>query len=159
MNARIQTAPVLLGELLANIWDQELERNALGAAMLGWPMPDWLEPQHFFPTQHQRIFEAIRSVGGHVMKVNVWLRESASKYGPPVASAAELSKMCDEWCFAQRMGWEIDWDALRELANLRGLVTTMQRTTVEIRNGVISHSEARKRLSAHFQETGAGNRR
>lgn len=150
MNARIQTAPVLLGELLANIWDQELERNALGAAMLGWPMPAWLEPQHFFPTQHQRIYEAVQSVGGNIAHVNAWLRESSLKYGPPVATPVELAKMCLEWEHARDMGWEIDWEALREFARLRALLTEMRRLEIEIRAGNVSHREARKRLSGHF---------
>lgn len=154
MNARIQAPAVLsLGESLSNMWDAELERNILGAAMLGEPMPAWLEPRHFFPTQHQRIYEAVQSVGGNVARVNAWLRDSAKATGPLLVRSDELAAMVIEWRHARDFGWALDFEQLRELANRRALVEVMRRVEIELRAEVIGHREARARLSEHFKES------
>ena len=147
MNARI--APFALGQVPP--WDAELERNTLGLAMLGRPMPPWLAPEHFFPTQHQRVYEAVQSVGGHVAKVNTWLRESASKWKPPIAWAHELAEMCLEAEHAERMGWAFEFERLRELARQRALLDTLARVAIRLRGGDLSHKEARRLLSEHFE--------
>ncbi len=150
MNARIPLDPFALGQ--PSIWDQETERNALGLAMLGHPMPRWLTPEMFYPSQHIRIYEAVLSVGGHVAKVNTWLRESADKYTPPIAWAHELAAMCLEAEHSERMGWIVDFERLRELARQRALLETLQRVAIRLRGGDLSHKEARKVLADHFQE-------
>ena len=155
MNARISTpAADSLGLVLAGMWDLELERNILGAAMLAEPMPAWLEPRHFFPTQHQKIYEAVQSVGGNVAHVNAWLRESAPEFGPLLVKSDELAAMCIEWRHARDFGWALDFAQLRELANQRALVETMRRVEIELRAEAIGHREARARLSDHFKECG-----
>ena len=150
MNARIETAS--LGRSLADIWDQELERNALGEAMLGAKMPAWLKPEHFFPTQHRRIYEAVQAVGGNPAKVNAWLRDSAPKYAPQIASAAELAAMCEEAHFAWRMGWEIDFARLRELASQRRLIEAMRRVEIQLRSETLETDGARAMLLAACDE-------
>lgn len=144
--------PASLGVALSETWDPELERNILGAAMLSWPMPAWLEPRDFFPTQHQRIYEAVLSVGGNVAHVNAWLRDSSSKFGPPVAKSTELAEMCVEAQWALDMGWALDFEALRELRNRRELIESMQRVAIKLRAGELSHEEARGELREHFKE-------
>jgi replicative DNA helicase len=154
VNARISTPQAdSLGLVLAGMWDPELERNILGAAMLAEPMPAWLEPRHFFPGQHQRIYEAVQSVGGNIAHVNAWLRESAPEFGPLLVKSDELATMCLEWKHARDYGWALDFAQLRELANRRALVETMRRVEIELRAEAIGHREARARLSDHFKET------
>lgn len=148
MNARIE-APASIA-LDVPHWAPEVERNILGAAMLGEPMPTWLASHHFFPTQHQRIYEAVQSVGGNVARVNAWLRDSSSKWGAPVATSSELAAMCLEARHALSMGWALEFDELRELWRQRELVTCMQRVAIRVRAGELSHREARAALSDHF---------
>ena len=143
-----------LGQSLAGLWDPECERAILGAAMLAEPMPAWLAPSHFFPTQHQRIYEAVQSVGGNVARVNAWLRESSSKFGPQVAKSHELAEMCLEAEHALRMGWALDFERLRELAKRRAfvglakqLVTRLSATGYED----MSHAECLEALRDHFR--------
>lgn len=155
MNARISAPAVTsLGDTLSHLWDPEAERNILGAAMLGEPMPAWLEPRHFFPTQHQRIYEAVQSVGGNVAHVNAWLRESAPEFGPLLVKSDELAAMCIEWRHARDYGWALEFDRLRELANCRALVEVMRRVEIELRAEAIGHREARAKLSDHFKDAG-----
>ena len=143
--------PASLGAELAATWSPEVERNILGSAMLGYSMPKWLEPRHFFPTQHQRIYEAVLSVGGNVARVNAWLRESSSRFGLLVKST-ELAEMCLEAEFSLKMGWALEFDELRELWRKRELLAAMQRVSVKVRAGALSHQEARRELSDHFME-------
>lgn len=152
MNARVEApeSAFALGQVPP--WDTELERNILGLAMLGRPMPTWLEPEMFYPSQHQRVYEAVQSVGGHVAKVNAWLRDSATKFAPPIAWAHELAAMCLEAEQADQMGWACDFEQLRELANQRALLETMARVAIRLRHGDLSHREARRVLSDHFGE-------
>lgn len=156
MNARIQTpaAVTSLGDTLSHLWDPEVERNILGAAMLGEPMPAWLEPRHFFPTQHQRIYQAVLDVGGHVGKVHEWLREQSPPFGPLLVRSDDLAAMVIEWRHARDFGWALDFEQLRELANRRALVEVMRRVEIELRAEAIGHREARVRLSDHFKEAG-----
>lgn len=151
MNARLP-APAVIRESVVPPWDQENERHILGLAMLAYPMPAWIEPQHFFPTQHQRIYEAVLDVGGCLPKVNVWLRESASKWKAPIAGPAELAAMCLEADHAQRMGWAADFERLRELWRQRGLLDTMARVAIRLRHEALTHEEARAELRRHFLE-------
>ena len=152
MNARLPApvAPFALGQVPP--WCQESERTILGSALLGDPMPKWLQPHHFFPTQHQRIYEAVQTVGGNVAHVNAWLRESAPEYGPLLVKATELAEMCLEWDFARRMGWALEFDLVRELWKQRGLLEQMARVAIQLRAGAIEHEGARLVLREHFKE-------
>lgn len=152
MNARIQLGAPSLGLALSELWDPEAERNILGAAMLDYAMPAWLEPQNFFPSQHQAIYDAVRAVGGNVAHVNAWLRESGSVWGPGIVTPAELAKMCDEAVFALDNGWALEFEAVRELARRRSLVECMRRVEIELRADAMTHREARARLSDCFLE-------
>ena len=136
-------------------WDNELERHILGAAMLDYPMPRWLTPELFYPSQHQRIYEAVQSVGGNVAHVNAWLRESASKFAPPIAWGHELAEMCLEARWALDQGWQLDFDRLRELAKRRAFVELAARLVIRLRaNGVedMSHAEAIQAVREHLKE-------
>jgi len=152
---RLATPEPSLGESLLGLFDQELERNILGAAMLAEPMPRWLEPRHFFSTAHQRIYETVLEVGGNVAQVNAWLRESAPKYGPILVKAPELAEMCLEAEHARRCGWALDFDRLRELAKRRAFVELAARLTIRLRaEGAedMSHAEAIQAMREHLKE-------
>jgi len=156
MNAPVLRLPEpTLGLTLSGMWDDELERNILGAAMLGEPMPPWLAPTHFFAGQHGCIYEAVQSVGGNVAHVNAWLRESSPKFGPPVARSHELAAMCLEAEHARRMGWSFDFERLRELAKRRALVELFGRLVVQLRAGDdyhgLSHDEAIQAVRVHLK--------
>ncbi len=155
MNAvlRVVAPEPSLGLALSGMWDSELERNILGAAMIGEPMPSTLEPRHFFPSQHQRIYEAVQSVGGNVAKVNVWLRESSSKFGPPVAKAVELAEMCIEARWALDQGWALDFPKLLELHKRRALLECMTRQALLLRAGEAEHSDVYQALREHFRSS------
>jgi hypothetical protein len=140
-----------LGLTLSAMWEPELERNALGAAMLGEPMPPWLESRHFFPSQHQAIYEAVKSVGGHVARVNTWLRESAPAYGPIAAGPVELAAMCEEYACARSLGWAFEWAEIRELWRRRALVEACTRVVLKLRDGRLDHGQARGELAEHFK--------
>lgn len=150
---RLATPEPSLGQSLAGLWDPECERAILGAAMLAEPMPAWLAPSHFFPTQHQRIYEAVQSVGGNVARVNAWLRESSPKFGPQVAKSHELAEMCLEAEHALRMGWALDFERLRELAKRRALLELLTRQTILLRGGEWSHAECYAGLKDYFRSS------
>jgi hypothetical protein len=147
----VVAAEPTLGESLSGLWCDETERSVLGAAMLGEPMPAWLESRHFFPTQHRVIFEAVQSVGGNVARVNAWLRESSPKFGPPVAKSHELAEMCLEAEHARRMGWALDFDKLRELWRVRELMACMTRQAILLRHGQATHADCYQALREHFK--------
>ncbi len=116
MNAPLRVShpfPFELGQVPP--WSPESERAILGAAMLGEPMPPWLEPRHFFAAQHARVFEAIQDVGGNPARVNAWLRDQAPPTGPLVITAVELAAMVDEGYLALRNGWPLEFELVREL--------------------------------------------
>lgn len=153
MNARIETRRRPLSLAVSAQYDAELERNALGAAMLGESYPRWLKPGHFFATQHGIIFEAVQTVGAGPHRVNEWLRARSGQWSAQVATSVELAEMCLEADHARRMGWAIDWDRLRELAKRRELLAAMRRVEVGFEHDGMSVREARAELSRVFQET------
>lgn len=160
MNARViplRPAPALLphepglGEALSGMWEDHTERIVLGAAMLGEPMPAWLEPRHFFPTQHQRIYGAVQDVGGHVARVNEWLRASSKPTHPQIASSSTLAAMCFEADWVLRQGWEVDCEGVRELWRRRELLQVCSRLVITLRSGQVDHGGAYQALKAHFK--------
>lgn len=167
MNARIP-APFALGQ--PGLWDSELERNALGLAMLARPMPPWIAPEHFQPAIHQMLFRAILALGKRTTddmlpRVASLLRNKGklfakSRHGwrsdrhsfPYLLGAVDLAEMCLEAEHSERMGWQVDFERLRELARQRALLETLQRVAIRLRHGDLSHKEARKVLADHFGE-------
>ncbi len=168
MNARLPLDPFALGQ--PALWDPELERNALGLAMLARPMPPWLALEHFQPAVHQTLFRAVLALGKRTSadmlpRVAKLLRSKGklfdrARHGwrsdrhsfPQLLSAVDLAEMCLEAEHAERMGWLVDFERLRELARQRALFETMQRLAIRLRCGDVSHAEARRALSEHFQE-------
>jgi hypothetical protein len=128
-------------------WSPETERNALGLAMLAYPVPTWLQADHFFSVEHQFIFRAAREAGSlpgaaALLRSQGDLRVLCNN---GIASA-DLAEMCLEADHARRMGWPLPWDELRELADQRRLLDAMQRVTIELRGGQCSHAEALVKL-------------
>jgi len=160
MNARVP-APSL-GLALSDLSDPELERNTLGAAMLGEPMPAWLAPAHFFNAPHARIYATVQAVGGSLPLVAARLREDGFLYTkahgrdrhsrPGMLSSVDLAQMCVEAKFARDYGWASDVELLRELAAQRKLVECMARVAIQLRGGAIRVGEARQALLAACDE-------
>lgn len=158
--ARIQ-APSL-GLALAELHDPELERNTLGAAMLGEPMPAWLELRHFFSALHGRIYATVLAVGGELPLVAARLRDEGWLYTathgpdrhskPGMLSSVDLAQMCIEAKFARDYGWANDVEQLRELWRQRQLVELMTREAIRLRAGVATHAEVIRVLVAHGEE-------
>jgi hypothetical protein len=144
-----------LGLALASLWEEHTERLVLGAAMLGEPMPRWLRPEHFFASQHQRIYEAVQDVGGNVAHVNAWLRESSPPTGPLVVKSTELAAMLLDYDFERRMGWVVlseKLETIRELWRRRQLLEQCARLVIQLRGGQLDHDGAYRVLKAHFKE-------
>jgi hypothetical protein len=142
-----------LGMALSAMWENHTERVILGAAMLGERVPDWLEPRHFFPTQHQRIFEAVREVGGNVAHVFRWMSLASPKYKPLLVKSTELAAMCYEGDWHVRQGWALvdECEGVRELWKRRQLVEACHRAVVELRGGG-SHAAAYEAMKLHFKD-------
>jgi len=152
MNARIE-APAML--IAPN--DLELEENALGIALLGYPLPDWLEREDFWAGQHQHIFDAVRELGdrANLPSVASLLREQGylAQYDTTPSFAVgralhscDLVRIMDGADFAMRMGWGVEFERLRELRLRRGLLDAMRRVEIQLRRDVIDAFEAGRLL-------------
>lgn len=158
MNAPLD--PFALGQVPP--WDPEAERTILGAAMLGEPMPPWLAPSHFFPSQHQRIFETIQSVGGSLPLVAARLREDGrlfrSELGldrhskPFMLDSVDLSEMAWEAQWHLSMGWALQFDLLLEMVKRRELMRVLGRCATLLRAGEATHGDCFGMLKEHFKE-------
>lgn len=148
MNARIKAPRVVERAPVIPPWDAELERNCLGLALLGGKVPAWLAPEHFFALEHRRIYEAVQAVGGHVAKVNAYLREMNAA---TIVQPTYLAECCLEADHALGMGWAIEWERLRELANQRALLDAMARVEVRMRANSLTCEEARVELREVFR--------
>lgn len=148
MSARLSAPRVIERQPVVGPWDPELERNCLGLAMLGGKVPAWLAPEHFYALEHQRIYEAVQAVGGHVAKVNAYLREMHKAL---ISEPKYLAECCLEADHALSMGWAIEWERLRELANQRALLDAMRRVEVRVRAGDATCEEARTELRETFR--------
>lgn len=123
--------------------DLELERNALGLALIGDArIPGWLEPKHFFAIQHQQIFAAARAAGA---------LDLAAERLRGVATGAELSALVDEAVHAVAMGWALDWRRLVELTHQRALLLAMERIAIRVRAGELDHAGAVGELREHVR--------
>ncbi len=143
MNARIKVPVVAFIPS-----DFELERDAIGLALLGYPLPDDLQRDDFFASQHRIVFDAIRELGNaaNLATVYAYLRDvKAQPYhqpryerdatglrrsGAPAMSSVELFEMMDAADHAVTMGWAVDFPRLTELRRRRELLAAMRRATV-----------------------------
>lgn len=128
-------------------WSPELERQALGLLMLAYPFPDWLREKHFFAFEHKFLFRAARELR-NVAQVAKRLRENygavqVHSYG---LRATDLAEMCLEAEHAQRLGWPLPWDELRELSETRRLLVKLFKAEVMLRSGEWTAGEARASL-------------
>ena len=150
MNARIPTAPV------DPSWcprDLELEELALGTALLGYPLPEWLQETDFWATQHRRVFGAIEVLGkdANLATVNAYCRDVlTAPTGPLVVTSQELFAWFSAAEFHLRMGWPLDYDRLRELAKQRRLVECMRRALIKLRHEVVETCDVMKELEELF---------
>ena len=132
--------------------DIALEREALGVALLGYPLPHWLNRGDFYCGAHPFIFEAVEALGAgaNLATVNAYLRDVQSgPWDKPVASALELYAMFDEADHAMRMGWAVDFPRLRELALQRRLLEAVRRVEIGFEEGGLNWGEACEMLEAH----------
>ncbi len=149
-------------DVIQSPWDAELERNALGLLMLGQPAPAWLRPEHFFPAHHQLVARHALQLGAsHLVAAalrkegRLWSKETHGAIdrhsAPYLLSSVDLAEMVEEAVHAERMGWRVEWEQLRELANRRALCELMARLCIRLRAGDVGHEEARCELREHFK--------
>ena len=146
MNARVST-PRTVPPLQPS--DFELEGDAIGIALLGYPLPDWLEPGDFLSGKLRAAFEAYLALGGaaNLPTIYAYLRDVASgPYSPPAMSAADLYTLMDEADHAMTMGWAVDFGRLRELRRQRELLEVIAKIQIGFRLGGLDWSEAKGML-------------
>lgn len=160
MNARISVPPAAVPR---QPWDEELECAALGLALLGYPVPEWLDASDFFAETHRYVFRAVRELGdaASLPTVAALLRDqgrlahrrATPHYADDALHSAHLALWCSEAQFAMDMGWAVDFAKLRELRNQRRLLEAMRRVEIAFEHEAMSHREARKALSEHFERS------
>ena len=154
MNARISTPAIPLPS--EDPRDLELEENALGLALLGYPLPNWLEPRDFWADQHRNIFAAIQELGDKAALPSVAsLLRSQGKLAQYDATplevtgwlhSAHLVAMMEGADHAMRMGWAVDFGRLRELSDRRRLLDAMRRVAIGFKHDSMDCAEARELL-------------
>lgn len=135
MNARIRAPRVTPPWQPA---DYELEAEAIGVALLGWPLPEWLESRDFFSGQLRAVFQAVQALGStaNLPTVYAYLRDVRSgPYEPPAMSSAELFAIMDETDHALSMGWAVEFERLRELSDQRALLEAMAKAQALLEHG------------------------
>jgi replicative DNA helicase len=135
--------------------DLEIEENTIGVALLGYPLPDWLEERHFWASQHRFIFHHIQELGdkANLPSVAALIRDRGKverPYSPNPVTSVELVKMMDGAEFALRMGWAVEFERLQELAERRELQAAAERALIVLGQGG-SAAEAREMLKAAFE--------
>lgn len=113
--------------------DYELEGEAIGVALLGYPLPDWLESSDFHGGPLRAAFEAVQALGSGAClpSVYAYLRDVASgPHSPPVLSSVELYELMDSADHAMRMGWCVDFARLRELRDQRRILEACARVQI-----------------------------
>jgi replicative DNA helicase len=153
MNARIEHR---LSRPLLPPHDLELEENALGVALLGYPLPDWLEERHFWASQHRFILRHIRELGdkANLPTVAALIRDRGKvdrPHSPNPVTSAELVRMMTEARWAMDMGWAVDWERLRELADRRALQQAAERALIVLDHGGTAEA-ARSELNGAMGE-------
>jgi hypothetical protein len=152
VNARIQAPSV------KPPWqpcDYELEAEAIGVALLGYPLPDWLEPRDFHSGQLRAVFRAVSALGERAClpAVNAYLRDVASgPFEPAAMSAVELATIMQETDWSLRQGWAVDFERLRELADQRALLAAMAKVELMFEHEGGGVREAREMLKGAMGE-------
>jgi len=146
--------------VLLNV-DTELERNVLGAALLSEPLPAFLAPEHFFYAHHQLVFRAVlalrkRRTDDMLARVGRLLHGKGKLWRPGPGqdrhsrpgqlTSFDLVEMTQEYVFAMRQGWAVDFERLRELAELRRLADVCERMAMRLRGGAVAIGEAKAEL-------------
>jgi hypothetical protein len=123
-------------------FNDELERQVLGQAMLLRPLPSWLAPEHFVAGWNATVLRTIRELEPDCSLPRVAARIRAERrnltlelLGGKKSTSEDLMHMAQEAAFAERMGWNVDVEELRELADRRALLATLERVTVTVRRG------------------------
>lgn len=144
MNARLPIPP----EPEYDASDFELEADAIGIALLGYPIPDWLEEGDFASPLMRQVFRAARELGdaASLPTIAALLRDQGKLYrrdlhgqdrhsNSGVLSSVDLFLMMDEAEHAMRMGWACEFGRLRELAQQRKLLAAMKRVAIVLKHG------------------------
>ncbi len=144
--------------------DYELEQNALGVALFGYPLPPHLERADFFGGPHRLVFDAVQALGAgaNLATVYAYLRDVLAapvqqpRYGldvtglrkttGPVVTSVELVRWMDAADHAMRSGWAVDFDRLRELRRQRKLLEVIAKIQIGFRLGGLDWSEAKGML-------------
>jgi hypothetical protein len=148
VNARIKTprTPVVFAPN-----DFELERDALGLVLLGYPLPPDLQRDDFYGALHRVIFDASRELGNgaSLPTIAALLRDQGHLLqfapdrwsAPGKVSSAELYELMDAAEHSMRMGWSVDFGRLQELRRQRELLAAMQRARVLLEHdGTVSEA-------------------
>jgi hypothetical protein len=154
MNATL-TQPLSEPQLDYVPHDLQLERDAIGVALLGYPLPPWVSEHDFHAQQHRTVFRAVSELGAGAClpTVAALLRSQGRLYtlahGPDrhsvayrLLSSVELHEMMDGADHTMRMGWPVDFDRLRELARQRRLFEAMRRAAIKLRAEACGFAEA-----------------
>lgn len=154
MNARLHSPP-------DNQFDPELEREAIGAALLGLPWPPWLTVEHFAAGKHRIAARAVLALGKRAALHTV--HASLREYGSVIQFADSIDSQPHKWSsvelvallegaqFTRDMGWEVDYERLREMANQRRLLDAMSRVTIKLQHGAVDFEDAVKELKVAWE--------
>jgi hypothetical protein len=156
VNARIDTAAHFVPR------DQELEELALGVALLGYPLPDWLS-RFDFTGANALIFQAARELGGKASlpTVAALMRDQGTMFRagldgadrhsrPGMLSSLDLVAMLEHADWVMSMGWAVDFERLRELGKQRRLVECMQRAIIKLRHGAVETADVMREMEELF---------
>ena len=132
--------------------DDQLEREALGHAMTGTPLPPWLTDAHFAAGWNARVFRAIRELEPDctLPRVAAWIRDEPGATQTN-AKVQDLALMVTEAGFAHRLGWSWpDFERLRELELQRRLLRTCAEVDAMVRAGKWDSEMAKGKLVEVF---------
>jgi replicative DNA helicase len=152
--------------------DLQLERDVIGVALLGYPLPPWVSEHEFYAQQHRVVFRAVSELGEKAClpTVAALLRSQGRLYtrshGPDRHSVAyrllnsvELHEMMDSADHTMRMGWPVEFERLRELARQRRLLEAMRRVAIKLRREACGVDEALDELASATPIEGAPSSR
>ncbi len=142
--------------------DIELEQLALGMALLGYPLPDWLS-QECFTGPHALIYKAARELGdkASLPTVAALMREQGTLFHagldgadrhsrPGMLNSIDLVAMLDQADWMLRMGWTVDYERLRELGRQRRLVECMRRALIKLRHEAVDTADVMREMEELF---------
>ncbi len=132
--------------------DDATEREALGHAMTGTPLPPWLTEAHFAAGWNARVFRAIRELEPDcsLPRVAAWIRDEPGAVQTN-AKVQDLALMVTETGFAARQGWAgPDYDRLKELELQRRLLKVITECDAMVRAGRWDSEMAKGKLIEVF---------